>query len=38
MVRDLRKALGTGATDEAGVLVVQGDQRERVVAWFDENS
>lgn len=32
--RELSRALGTGARVEAGTLVVQGDQPDRVAAWL----
>lgn len=34
LARDLRKALGTGAHVEEGVIVVQGDIAERIETWF----
>ena len=34
MARELRRALGCGATVEDGCLVVQGDQVERVERWL----
>lgn len=36
LARDLRRALGTGVRVEAGELVVQGEQRERVRKWLAE--
>lgn len=36
LARDLRKALGTGAHVEEGVIVVQGDIAERIETWFRE--
>jgi translation initiation factor 1 len=32
----LRKLCGTGGTAKAGVVELQGDHRDRVVAWFEE--
>ncbi|MFN0243106.1 MAG: translation initiation factor [Planctomycetota bacterium] len=34
LARDIARALGTGARAEAGALVVQGDQSDRLVAWL----
>ncbi|MCA9570843.1 MAG: translation initiation factor [Myxococcales bacterium] len=32
----LKKALGVGAREEDELVVVQGDQRERVAAWLEQ--
>ena len=32
----LRKLCGTGGTAKNGIVELQGDHRERVVAWFKE--
>ncbi|MBV8600547.1 MAG: stress response translation initiation inhibitor YciH [Candidatus Eremiobacteraeota bacterium] len=32
----LRKLCGTGGTAKNGVVELQGDHRDRVVAWFEE--
>jgi len=37
IVRDLRRALGCGASVEDGCLVVQGDQVDRVERWLVEH-
>ena len=34
LAREVRKALGTGAHTEEGVLVIQGDIADRVEEWF----
>ena len=36
LARDLAKALGAGARVEAGALVVQGEQVDRLVAWLEQ--
>ncbi len=33
---DLKRSLGCGGGVEDGALVVQGDQRDRVVTWLEE--
>ena len=35
LAKKLKKSLGTGARVEDDQLVVQGDQRDRVVAWLE---
>lgn len=35
LARDMRKALGTGATLEGDVIVVQGDIRDRLADWLE---
>lgn len=30
----LKRHLGTGGTSKEGVVEIQGDHRERIVAWF----
>jgi translation initiation factor 1 len=32
----LRKLCGTGGTAKNGIVELQGDHRDRVVAWFEE--
>jgi len=36
MGASLRKLCGTGGTAKNGVVELQGDHRDRVVAWFEE--
>lgn len=36
LAREIARALGTGARVEGATIVVQGDQRERLVAWLGE--
>ncbi len=33
---ELRKLCGTGGTAKNGIVELQGDHRDRVVAWFEE--
>lgn len=35
LARDIRKALGTGATLDGDVIVVQGDIRDRLADWLE---
>ena len=36
MGASLRKLCGTGGTAKNGIVELQGDHRDRVVAWFEE--
>ena len=36
LARDIARGMGTGARVEGATVVVQGDQRERLVHWFAE--
>lgn len=35
LLGELKRALGCGGTEDAGLLVFQGDHRERLTAWFE---
>ena len=34
--KDLKRLCGTGGTAKNGVVEVQGDHRDKIVAWFEE--
>jgi translation initiation factor 1 len=34
IAKALKRHLGTGGTSKEGVVEIQGDHRERIVAWF----
>lgn len=34
IAKTLKRILGTGGTSKHGVIEIQGDHRERIVAWF----
>ncbi|HEY5341981.1 MAG TPA: hypothetical protein VIK27_13210 [Candidatus Aquilonibacter sp.] len=36
IAKTLKKLCGTGGTSKNGVVEIQGDHRERIVAWFLE--
>lgn len=35
LLGELKRALGCGGTEDGGLLVFQGDHRERLTAWFE---
>jgi translation initiation factor 1 len=37
LVRQLKNHCGTGGSSKDGELIIQGDQRERVVQWLQKN-
>ena len=36
--KHLRNACGTGGTSKEGEIILQGDQREKAIAWLKKNS
>lgn len=38
LARDIARGMGTGARAKDGAIVVQGDQRDRLVTWLGERS
>jgi translation initiation factor 1 (eIF-1/SUI1) len=36
LLAELKRALGCGGTEDAGLLLFQGDHRARLVAWFEQ--
>ena len=38
LARDIARGMGTGARARDGTIIVQGDQRERLVTWLGERS